>query len=105
MYEGESMQLTPVMTALQYSLSVPETVEFFRRYYSPTQRAFAALPEDKQSSLRRDLEHFWAQHNQATNGTTHVEAEYLEVVRQVRVMRLYPASAAVQNPREKTTPR
>jgi ubiquinone/menaquinone biosynthesis C-methylase UbiE len=74
------LQLTPVMTALQYPFSVPETVEFFRRYYGPTQRAFAALPEDKQPSLRRDLEHFWAQHNQATDGTTHVAAEYLEVV-------------------------
>jgi hypothetical protein len=30
--------------------------------------------------LRRDLETLWAQHNRATDGTTRVEAEYLEVV-------------------------
>jgi hypothetical protein len=68
------------MTALQYPYSVPETVEFFQRYYGPTQRAFAALPEDKQPGLRRDLEHLWAQYNQATDGTTYVKTEYLEAV-------------------------
>lgn len=74
------LQLTPVMASLKYPFSVPETVEFFRLYYGPTQRAIAALPEDKQPALRRDLENHWAQHNQATDGTTHIEAEYLEVI-------------------------
>jgi ubiquinone/menaquinone biosynthesis C-methylase UbiE len=74
------VQLTPVMASLHYPLSVAETVEFYRRYYGPTQRAFAALPEDQQPRLRRDLETLWAQYNHATDGTTHVEAEYLEVV-------------------------
>jgi ubiquinone/menaquinone biosynthesis C-methylase UbiE len=74
------LQLTPVMASLHYPFSVPETVEFFRRYYGPTQRAFAALPEDEQPGLRHDLETLWAEHNSATDGTTHVEAEYLEVV-------------------------
>jgi ubiquinone/menaquinone biosynthesis C-methylase UbiE len=74
------VHLTPVMASFRFPFSVAETVEFYRRYYGPTQRAFAVLPEDKQPSLRRDLEHLWAQHNHATDGTTHVEAEYLEVV-------------------------
>lgn len=74
------VQVTPAMASLHYPFAVAETVEFYRRYYGPTQRAFAALSEDKQPSLRRDLENFWAQYNHATDGTTHVEAEYLEVV-------------------------
>lgn len=74
------LQLTPLMAALTYPFTAPETVEFFRLYYGPTQRAFAALPEDKQPALRRDLDNLWAQHNQATDGTTDVKAEYLEVV-------------------------
>lgn len=74
------LQLTPVMAALKYPLSVPETVEFYRLCFGPTQLAFAALPADKQPAFRRDLENHWAQHNQASDGTTHVEAEYLEVV-------------------------
>jgi len=72
--------LTPVMAQLRYPFSVAGTVEFFQTYYGPTQKAFAALPEDKQRALRRDLENTFGQHNKATDGTTSVEAEYLEVV-------------------------
>jgi len=60
--------------------AMSETVEFFRTYYGPTQRAFAVLPEDEQPALRRDLEALFSKHNRATDGTTWVEAEYLEVV-------------------------
>ena len=74
------LQLTKVMVPFKYSFSVADTVEFYRMYYGPTQRAFAALPEDKQAALRHDLENLWTQHNRATDGTTHVEAEYLEVL-------------------------
>ena len=63
-----------------YPFSPAAVVEFFREYYGPTNRAFAALPEDGQAALRRDLENLWTQHNLATDGTTRVEAEYLEVV-------------------------
>jgi hypothetical protein len=49
-------------------------------YYGPTQKAFGALDEQKQAALRKDLEQLWSTHNQATDGTTKVEAEYLEVV-------------------------
>jgi len=72
--------LTPVMAQLRYPSSVPGAVEFFRTYYGPTQKAFAALPEDKQPVLRRDLENVFGQYNKATDGTTSVEAEYLEIV-------------------------
>jgi SAM-dependent methyltransferase len=72
--------LTPVMAQLRYPFPVPGTVEFFRTYYGPTQKAFAALPEDKQPPLRRDLENVFGQYNKAIDGSTSVEAEYLEVV-------------------------
>ena len=39
-----------------------------------------AIPEDKQPPLRRDLENVFGQYNKATDGSTSVEAEYLEVV-------------------------
>lgn len=60
--------------------SPAELVEQFRLYYGPTQKAFGALDEEKQAALRKDLEQLWSTHNQATDGTTRVEAEYLEVV-------------------------
>jgi len=63
-----------------YPFPPAEVVEFFRVYYGPTNRAFASLPEEGQAALRRDLENLWTQHNRSTNGKTHVESEYLEVV-------------------------
>ena len=63
-----------------FPFSPAEIVEHFRLYYGPTQKAFGALDEEKQAALRKDLEKLWATHNQATDGTTRVEAEYLEVV-------------------------
>lgn len=74
------LRLTPVLVSFGYPFSVPETIEFYQTYYGPMQRAFAALPVEKQPALRRDLENLWAQHNRATDGTTHVESEYLEVL-------------------------
>jgi SAM-dependent methyltransferase len=74
------LQLMPVRVLFESPFSVPETIEFWRTYYGPTHRAFAALPEDRQPALRRDLEDLWTQHNLATDGTTSVESEYLEVV-------------------------
>jgi ubiquinone/menaquinone biosynthesis C-methylase UbiE len=63
-----------------YPFSVPEVVEFFRQNYGPTQRAFAALESSAQDSLRHDLEEVFSAHNRATDGTTKLEGEYLEVI-------------------------
>ena len=74
------LKLTPIRVPFRQPFSTGETVEFYRMYYGPTQRAFAALPEDMQPALRRDLEDHWAKHNRATDGTTDVESEYLEAL-------------------------
>lgn len=74
------LRLTPVTVAFKYPFSVPETIAFYRTYFGPVRQAFGALTEDKQAALRRDLEDLWAQHNRATDGTTYVEIEYLEVL-------------------------
>jgi SAM-dependent methyltransferase len=65
---------------LRFPFSPSDVVEFFRTYYGPTHKAFAALDAERQSALRRDLEQLWTEHNRATDGTTYVESEYLEVV-------------------------
>ena len=67
-----------VMT-FTFPFAPPEVVEYWRQYYGPTQKAFAALDEKGQGALRRDLEALWTAHNRATDGTTRVESEYLEV--------------------------
>lgn len=81
--EGISdLQLNRRMITLDFPFSPQETVEFFRVYYGPTQKAFAALDdnEEKQNALRRDLERLWAEYNQSTEGKTTIEGEYLEVI-------------------------
>jgi len=57
-----------------------EVVEHFRQYFGPTNRAFASLDEAGQAALRKDLVDHWTKNNQATDGTTKVEGEYLEVI-------------------------
>ena len=63
-----------------FPFSPAEVVEHFRLYYGPTQKAFGTLDESKQAALRKDLEQLWSTHNQATDGTTEVDAQYLEVI-------------------------
>jgi hypothetical protein len=74
------LQLRRRMCSFKYPFPPAEVVEFFRMYYGPTQRTFDALDAGGQAALRNDLERLWAEHNQATNNTTHVEGEYLEVI-------------------------
>jgi SAM-dependent methyltransferase len=63
-----------------FPFSPAEVVEHFRTYYGPTQKAFGTLDESKQAALRKDLEQLWSKHNQATDGTTVVDAEYVQVI-------------------------
>lgn len=74
------LRLTRRLISFNLAMSPVETVEFFRAWYGPTQRAFAALDENGQAALRRDLERLWSEDNRATDGSTYVESEYLEVV-------------------------
>lgn len=66
--------------SFDYPFGVPEVVEFFRQNYGPIHRAFAALDEAGQNALRRDLEQVFSEFNRATDGTTSLEAEFLEVI-------------------------
>lgn len=63
----------------RYPLPPAEVVEFFRKFYGPTQRSFDALDAGGQAALRQDLEALRSERNRAGDGTTHVEGEYLEV--------------------------
>ena len=81
LHEGiAELQTARRMCVFNYPFPPAEVVEFFRLYYGPTQRAFAALDDTGQAALRSDLEQSWGESNQATDNTTYVEGEYLEVV-------------------------
>jgi SAM-dependent methyltransferase len=74
------LQLTKRQYPFDYPFGPAKVVEFFRTYYGPTNRAFAALDPSGQAALQGDLELLWTQHNLATDGNTRYTAEYLEVV-------------------------
>lgn len=74
------LNLTKQMCRFKLPFGPAEVVEHFRTYYGPTQRAFEALDSEKQAALRKDLEQLWGANNRATDGTTDVEGEYLEVI-------------------------
>jgi SAM-dependent methyltransferase len=63
-----------------YPFRPEQSVDYFRLYYGPAQQAFAALDENGQNALKRDMEQHWAEYNEATDGTTDVPSEYLKVI-------------------------
>jgi 2-polyprenyl-3-methyl-5-hydroxy-6-metoxy-1,4-benzoquinol methylase len=75
-----NLRLQRQMVTFRYPLSPAEVVEFFRTYFGPIRQAFGKLDAIGQAALRQDLEQLWTTNNRATDGTTHVEAEILEVV-------------------------
>jgi ubiquinone/menaquinone biosynthesis C-methylase UbiE len=73
------LSLSRHKAVFDYPFNPKEVVEFFRRYFGPTQAAFSRLDKQGQSQLATRLESLWAEHNTATDGRTRIEAEYLDV--------------------------
>ncbi len=75
-----SLKCSRHMYELSYPFSPGEVVEFFRAKYGPMTRAFASIGEEAQRELRGELTDLWSRNNRASDGTTKVDAEYLQVV-------------------------
>jgi ubiquinone/menaquinone biosynthesis C-methylase UbiE len=60
--------------------SAEHFLDIFKTYYGPVLKAFAALDEAKQKSLKDDLFALIGRMNKATDGTMVVPGEYLEIV-------------------------
>jgi SAM-dependent methyltransferase len=63
-----------------YPFSPQAVVDFFRKNYGPMSRAFASLDENGQKNLNNELVDLWSSSNKAQDGSTKVDAEYLEVI-------------------------
>ena len=74
-----TLELSRRLYELSYPFSPADVVEFFRANYGPMTRAFASIGEEQQQ-LRDELTDLWSRHNRATDGTTRVDAEYLQVI-------------------------
>lgn len=61
-------------------LSAEHWVDFFRSYYGPTLKAFAALDESRQAALHKALVDLALEWNRSGRSDLVVPAEYLEVV-------------------------
>jgi hypothetical protein len=68
-----------------YPFAPAGTVEFFRRYYGPTLRAFGALDAAGQAALMRDLVDLQTRYNVSTRpDATDTPSEYLEIHARLR---------------------
>jgi hypothetical protein len=76
---ASTLNLVRQKAQFKYPFTPKEMVEFFRRYFGPTQTAFSRLDEAGQTALAAQLESLWTEYNTASDGTTSVEAEYLDV--------------------------
>ena len=65
---------------LAYPFSPRDVVSFYRTNYGPVATAFASLHSSGQRLLQEELVKLWSDNNTATDGTTIVESEYLQVV-------------------------
>src|SRR5437588_1314168 len=75
----KQIRLARIMCEFRYPFPPAEVVATFRRYFGPTKVAFSKLDPPGQSALASDLARLWNEHNEASDGTTLVRAEYLEV--------------------------
>ncbi|HYJ91556.1 MAG TPA: class I SAM-dependent methyltransferase [Pyrinomonadaceae bacterium] len=79
--EGISdLQLTRRKIFFEFPFGPDEVAKHFRKYFGPTQKTFESLDETGQTALLKELVGLWTEHNQAIDGTTKVQSEYLEVV-------------------------
>jgi ubiquinone/menaquinone biosynthesis C-methylase UbiE len=78
--EIKELGLTRQIARMRFPFDPAGTVDFFRRYYGPTLKAFGTLEAPGQAALQRDLVELQTQHNVSTQpGETDTPAEYLEV--------------------------
>jgi len=75
-----ALTLTRRIITFEFALGPAGVVNEFIQWYGPTLRAFASLDETGKAGLRRELVALWLDHNRATDGTTRVQSEYLEVM-------------------------
>lgn len=79
-----SIEVRERLIAFEFPMDPVSVANEFITWYGPTLRAYASLDVDGRNALRQDLETLWSENNRATDGTTYVESEYLEVIATVK---------------------
>jgi SAM-dependent methyltransferase len=81
--DAAEVRATPRTFAFRYAAPA-HFVEVFRTYYGPVQKAFAALPPDRQAELERELHALLRRFDVGGGRGLVAEAEYLEAVIVIR---------------------
>jgi SAM-dependent methyltransferase len=89
-----SLTCTTRTLALRFPYPPAATTELFATCYGPTVTTLRATDPDSASRLRAELTFLFQQYNRATDGTTVVTGEYLDV--QARVAGRAPATGSNQ---------
>ena len=77
---GVGLQMQKQIVLFDLPDTSPEdAVDFFRRYFGPTQVAFSRLDHEGQRRMRDDLIALWREHNIGDSTHVKINAEYLEV--------------------------
>lgn len=74
------LKATRHMYPLAFPFPPAQVVDVFMEFYGPANRAYSSLHDDGRRALHADLTALWTRNNTATDGTTRISAEYLEVV-------------------------
>jgi ubiquinone/menaquinone biosynthesis C-methylase UbiE len=74
------IKLTKRILRENLQMSPNEATEHFIEFFGPTKTLHASLDEGKRAEYKDSFTKLWAQHNLAKDGTTVVDAEYLEVI-------------------------
>jgi ubiquinone/menaquinone biosynthesis C-methylase UbiE len=75
-----TVQTTRRHIAIEYPYPPKEVVQFFRKYFGPTQMAFSRLDENAQREYAAEMEKVWDKYNEGSGEETRAQAEYLEVI-------------------------
>jgi len=79
LFEGHEINSSAQTFTFRYE-SPEHWLEVFRKYYGPTNRAFAALDATKAAALEADILDLLERSNWGRSGTLIIPGEYLEVV-------------------------
>jgi ubiquinone/menaquinone biosynthesis C-methylase UbiE len=74
------LKTTPRLADMIFEYGPAEVVEHFRQYFGPSVMAYKLIAPENHEAFRADTEALWALNNTATDGTTLVKSEYLEVI-------------------------
>ncbi|HWF66755.1 MAG TPA: class I SAM-dependent methyltransferase [Acidobacteriaceae bacterium] len=76
----KDLRITRYMYPFQYPFPPAKVVDYFFDYYGPTNRAYGTLNDAGKKAFHDDLTALWTRNNTATDGTTVLQGEYVEVV-------------------------